>query len=587
MERRNWIRTGALSVVLGAGLVGVQRCELTIPPSTHFSYSGHERPRVFVSHHPLIPQPDTTLTIRLAPDLPSGVTVVRARATLMTAEGEPLDTDDCSPSGGGRFECQFRLPATEGLRSYRGTLELSNGSSVRSRATYRFTVLNELPVDEIVEVRVPRNSTEGLADTYRVDTAWIRDPEGYALDTFVADVEDSVFNGLLDDPIYRWRDDQLGFFVFTKPGLVTSYFSGFDTRCGKNPWPDQAFPAALATIEVIGLLHRKGTVVGIEGRVTDPTDPNLFRDCAGEAVRRPGVGTFSARTGAPESPLIAKHEFGHAAFGLADEYTETDATRNVPPGVPPGAGACCCREESGSGNGTTPGGSDGPGGVVPIPGPVIGGIGIDTMKCAHPDGTITQGEILVGSPPLCSRNPFPLACFIGLDGGCPSLAGNCVAASAWLGVTRPSDDTSRPNLFRTRDACTSAVESATAHPGVEAPERGLGSCRQLCGSKKTPCPCGDSEFWVADINPRALLAGRAEPPAPDAMAAIIGGELHGGTCAWCVETSLCVRWQRSRGSTAEEAWSVCRAPPKFAVGLERLVSAIVEIFEPIFSRIRF
>jgi hypothetical protein len=78
-----------------------------------------------------------------------------------------------------------------------------------------------------------------------------------------------------------------------------------------------AFPAVLADIEVLGVLHRKGTAAGIEGRVTAPVSANLFRDCAGQEVMRPEVGTFSAATGLTDSPLIAKHEFGHAHLASA------------------------------------------------------------------------------------------------------------------------------------------------------------------------------------------------------------------------------------------------------------------------------
>jgi hypothetical protein len=53
-----------------------------------------------------------------------------------------------------------------------------------------------------------------------------------------------------------------------------------------------------------------------------------------------------------------------------------------------------------------------------------------------------------------------------------------------------------------------------------------------------------------------------------------GRELHGGTCIWCVETSLCVRWHRSLGDDPEEAWSVCQAPPKEATALERFTQRL-------------
>ena len=42
--------------------------------------------------------------------------------------------------------------------------------------------------------------------------------------------------------------------------MVSSYYSGLDTRCGKNPWPGDAnLPGDLGDIEVVGVLHRRTT----------------------------------------------------------------------------------------------------------------------------------------------------------------------------------------------------------------------------------------------------------------------------------------------------------------------------------------
>src|SRR5688500_6640323 len=58
--------TFLLTAVLATTIV---RCELPATAFTSFSYRPHERPRVFVSHHPLRAVPGQTLTIRLTPDL--------------------------------------------------------------------------------------------------------------------------------------------------------------------------------------------------------------------------------------------------------------------------------------------------------------------------------------------------------------------------------------------------------------------------------------------------------------------------------------------------------------------------------------
>ena len=61
------------------------------------------------------------------------------------------------------------------------------------------------------------------------------------------------------------------------------------------------------------------------------------------------------------------------------------------------------------------------------------------------------------------------------------------------------------------------------------------------------------------------------------------GERHGGTCAWCVETSLCVRWQRALGDDSQKAWETCQAP-----GLvQALASAVGQIIDSLLRLVVF
>jgi hypothetical protein len=583
MTRRTLWLTGALALVLGVGVVGVQQCRWE--PIDDFSYASHERPRVFVSHHPLIPRPSTTLLVRLSPDLPADVSVSAAKATLSDTNGAAIETRDCAPTGD-IFECQFNLPSTAPVLVYGGRLELSNGTSVSSRTTYRFTVAPALPDNRVLEVRVPVAPVRSLAETYRVDTALARDPDGYPIESFVGDVELALYQGVLRDPAYRWRDDQLGFYVYSRHALVTSYYSGRDTRCGKNPWPrDESFPTELTGIETLGVLHRKtATTDGLEGRVTAPVGADVFRDCAGQAVKQDGVGTFSATAGLAESALIATHEFGHAAFGEGDEYTEDQATRNVPPAPAFPPGECCCVDD------TSSGGSGGGGPVVVVPTPRVGvqpqPPRVAMMNCLAPDGSI-QPRVLSGSPPACGTNNsgIPDRCFSGPDGGCPPLAGDCVAASHWLGPTA-SRATPRPNVFTTRSACLAAATLAADHPGVEDPTRSLATCRQVCGGSMAACPCGVTESWIVDRDPATTTR-----VVDDLMGRAARAALHGGTCIWCVETSLCVRWQRALGENADEVWRACEAPPKEATQFERwtrgIATAIGRIVDQLLRAITF
>jgi hypothetical protein len=108
---------------------------------------------------------------------------------------------------------------------------------------------------------------------------------------------------------------------------------------------------------------------------------------------------------------------------------------------------------------------------------------------------------------------------------------------------------------------------------VESPGASLGTCRVLCSPNVGACPCAapGAEFWIVDIDPLTTAAR------DDAMSHVTAAlERHGGTCQWCVETSLCVRWHRARGDTADQAWQTCDAPPKGATMLEALAQALAD-----------
>ena len=582
LSRRLWIGAAVATAVV-ATAIGVRRCDpIPIAPPTDFSYAVHLKPRVFVMHEPLVPAPSQTLRITIAPDIDAPATVTRAVAQLRTSPtGTPAETQ-CAASAANTFVCEIKLDASEGEQIYSGFVELAGGERVASRGQYRFTVASTLPTSALVAVRVPVQAVSAVVEAYRVDTTLVReDVASFTQTQFLADAHAGIFQGILADPTYRWRDVHLGFWLYTRPGMVSSYYSGLDTRCGKNPWPGDAnLPGALAAIEVVGVLHRRtSTTEGIEGTNTAPASV-AFRDCAGATVRTPRLGSFSASGGLAESPGIVKHEFGHAAFGLGDEYREDEASRNVVAAsvaVLPQSG-CCCRNDSGGGGGvvTVPG----PGGVTPGGG-TVGGGGVpggpggpvDTKTCMSSSGQLQTSPALgTEQLPSCTGFTFAQSCGIGPDGGCPSLRGDCVRASAWLGANAPADAKPRPNVFESLVACEKGKLSAADHPAIENVAASLGTCRQLCGPGIGACPCEPSaEYWIVDIDPSTSTVR------DDAMARMTSAlARHGGTCQWCVETALCVRWHRARGDTPEATWAACSAPPKAATGFEALWRALVE-----------
>jgi hypothetical protein len=578
-----------IGVVAAAVLTSmIVRCDIPVSASTSFSYIPHQPSRVFVSHHPIRALPGQSLTIRLAPNVRTeDGDISRAVAGLRRGSGGVREEQTCSLQTDGTFTCTFTLPAGDADFVYDGHLELASGTRVSARASYLFTATSTFGSNRLITLREPIVAVRDLQPSYRMDTAWVRDPmrnaagaDQYTENQFAGDIETSVYQGILQDPVYRWRDDQLGFYLYSDPGFTSSYYSGFDTRCGQNLWPSETtFRTTLNNMETVGVLHRYAGISGLEGTVaaTPPPTATTFRDCAGDAVKRTDLGTFSVTGGATQTANLAKHEFGHAAFGLGDEYTESDATRNVPaaPTSPLTDTSCCCVSDSGGG--TTPGGGTtvpGSGGVVPVP-------AVGSVQCVRPGGGLGPGGFggSSGSLPTCgSTSSFPMWCGASPQPACPPLSGDCIQLRMWLGQEpSASVDTARPNVFTSEAACEAGRARALVHPGVEDRGRSVGDCRELCGPATSACPCGQTEAWIVDTNPH--IASAPAMTRPDSMASVTA-ERHGGTCAWCVETSLCVRWQRALGDTVEAAWNRCDAPPENAAELERqsvtLARAIIE-----------
>jgi hypothetical protein len=100
------------------------------------------------------------------------------------------------------------------------------------------------------------------------------------------------------------------------------------------------------------------------------------------------------------------------------------------------------------------------------------------------------------------------------------------------------------------------------------------------------CPCGVTESWIVDRDPATTTR-----VVDDLMGRAARAALHGGTCIWCVETSLCVRWQRALGENADEVWRACEAPPKEATQFERwtrgIATAIGRIVDQLLRAITF
>jgi hypothetical protein len=571
LKRRTTAITGLILVGVAAAATTIMRCDAAAL-NTSFSYIPRERPRVFISHHPLRALPGQSVTIRLAPDLRPEHGSAQSATARIKVDGTTAFTPlSCTAEPDGTFACPHVLPGGAANYVYDGEVNWPGGS-IKSRS-YRFRAVTSIGASAIA-LREPVAPNARLAEaSFRVRTVWIRDPgDGYDDATFRTDVESAVYDAILKDPVYRWRDAQLAFYEHGAAGITTSYYAGFDTRCGQNPWPESAqLPPGLGSMQVMAVVHRHpNTAGGTEGAVTST---NSFRDCAGTAVRNQDISTFSA---AGTLPDVAKHEFGHAAFGLGDEYTESEDTRRAPPGGAPTNQDCCCmRDTGGFGTGTGGGGSGAGIGAGFSPRALI-------PVCASSDFNAVGSLVLS----TCSTEPptFPSTCYAQPVEACPPFESRCIVDRMWLGPPAAAA-LARGNVFPSLQACQDARAAALTHPGVEDASASVETeCRRLCGGD-IPCACGPSEAWIVDKTAGAppVTAGSST----DTMG-VVSADRHGATCQWCVDTSLCVRWERSRGQTADQTWNYCQAPPIDAASQERSWTAYLQaVFDDIARYVRF
>ena len=156
MIRARWIGAAAITVALGS-VVLVRACDpIVIGKPTDFSYAAHERPRVFVSHHPLIPASGGRA------HHPAGARsagrchgAAREGRLAQFAGQTPARRRSVARLPVALFECRFSLSQSGDQPVYGGFLELSGGRRVDSRAEYRFSVRATIPPDTLIEVRVP------------------------------------------------------------------------------------------------------------------------------------------------------------------------------------------------------------------------------------------------------------------------------------------------------------------------------------------------------------------------------------------------------------------------------------------------
>ena len=318
----------------------------------------------------------------------------------------------------------------------------------------------------------------------------------------LSDTEQFLYSQILEDPAYRWRDNQLAFYYYTYPGVTTDYYSGLASRCGQAPWPiggsggnfPYYTPTEILFADVIAVIHKNDS----------------FRDCAGLGVQIDGASPSRRVMAHGKRPTVVQHELGHALFGLGDEYNEGEDTRAAPAGEPPPFGTnctCCDTDPIGGTNG---------GFCPPL-----------SVPCAgfEPD-------------PAC----FPVAA------ACPTIDSKCIKSEVY--------DT-HDNIFDSETLCRAAADAINAHPGVELTANAV-DCRPICGSApgQTPCPCVNGasiERWKLDRrNPTGSGGDIMENASPYTTLTY-----NGPACEHCMETTFCMLWELGRGESQEAAYAQC------------------------------
>lgn len=307
-----------------------------------FRYTRHRPPRVWIEHRPIHPVPGDEITLTAVPETAGGTAVRSLQITYVDSLGERT----IAACAAAEDPCIRRVPAAVapgeriGLGSYRASMTTTSGARVGT-TSYLFQIGSDetatpgLPAGQTLAIRVPVDLNEGNR-VFRVLLVADEPSYGYSANAladaeFQRDIERLVFDELLQDPAFRWRDQQLAWFAFSRTGITTPAGSGNQSRCGQRPWPGldlhPDFTSRYASFDVIGVLHRW-------------SDPR-FRDCSGVASADATPGAKPGLSVNAMQPGAFQHELGHGLFGLSDEYREETAGRTFAGGAPRPLGLDC------------------------------------------------------------------------------------------------------------------------------------------------------------------------------------------------------------------------------------------------------
>jgi hypothetical protein len=297
-----------------------------------FRYTLHTPPRIHVHHEPLLPGPEEAIRIVAVAEPAPGDTV-REISISFGGDGHPFARRTCSAT-----PCTqtFAAGHRSGLGIYSAQMTDSRGRTTGSASAYYFQIGSATSSSSPnVILRAPFDLYVGQR---ALKVLLVRNEADYpSQDAVRADAQTLLYDGLLADPIYRWRDNQIAVYLSAFPGSTSDYYSGLTNRCGQLPWLGRATESfaesAASTADAVVVLHRQSG----------------WRDCAGLGVAGAGAGIERRASADGRRPETFAHELGHALFGLADEYQESTGDRTARSVTGPLPAACDCCSPSATG----------------------------------------------------------------------------------------------------------------------------------------------------------------------------------------------------------------------------------------------
>jgi hypothetical protein len=238
-----------------------------VEPPSWFPFEARRTPRMFVHHVPLVPEPGGSMNLLASVDGLSADQIAEVRARLELPGGDGL-AQTCTAIGSStNYNCAFDLDeVADGseliVRASATPAAGVEGPSLLRADPFRMTVrsLRDEDAPQLITVREPLAPRQVLEGTgFAIKTVLVRDAsEGFTPHSFRAAAHSLIHEAIFDDPVYRWRSNQFAFYLYTRPAATSDYYSGKDTRCGQNPFPQlSALPAAIEGMDAIGVLHRR------------------------------------------------------------------------------------------------------------------------------------------------------------------------------------------------------------------------------------------------------------------------------------------------------------------------------------------